>query len=286
MTTKQAPVPVVRPDIELPPLTRRGDAVAERRVSVDNGAVASASRAGVTAQMGAKLPFLVERLLSAPGPFGLEVEIKSDDRVVGSWSIEVNPRGAGGEYVSQARANLHVCGSARRDPRATGAFLVLSQWRVRVTDSEQLEHLYEALSIAAIERLDSLLGAGVPGEAGDDRSCVLFLIDGRRLDRKLFSLDRLQIRVLEDLEHDHAISGFDLRVAHRRGTGTPPHLGFAPTLPAWLPANGSGTATPEEAGRATAPDGEVFVRETLSPANMRWNRRAGDRLYVPAVPCQ
>jgi hypothetical protein len=256
MSTSPHEPPV--PDIELPPRTRCGDAP------------------------GIPVPFLARRLLDAHGPFGLDVEIKSRERVVGSWTIEVSSRLAGELRASQAKANLYVCASIRGDVRATGAFLVLRQWWMRSSDKEQLEFLYEALSGAALERLDSLLG-GVPNASGESRLCVLFLVDGRHLDRKIFSLDRLQIRLLEDLESEHAIVGVDLRIAHGRGRGTQPHVVFASTLPAPLQGADSGLG-PGTDGAAGAPPasrsliGEVFVRETLSPANARWNRRASDRL--------
>jgi hypothetical protein len=164
-------------DIELPFEARGMDiigAVAERQASL-----ASAS---------APSRFLVDLLLLAkPGPFALEVEIKSDDRVVGVWNIEVNPRDCGGAYVSQAKANLYVCASARGDARATGAFLVVNQWWVNISNNEQLDQRYASLSAAVLERLESLLG-GFANETGERRSCVLYLVDGRRLERKLLSI--------------------------------------------------------------------------------------------------
>ena len=273
-------VPLVRPDIELPPRTRAGDALVDRRASPAKGSVPDVACDPGWPERSPALPFIVDRLLWAPGPFGLEVEIKSDDRVVGTWSLEINPRSASESFVSQAKASLHVCGSARRDPRATGAFLVVTHWWVQVADSQRLEQLYAALSIATIERLDSLLGASAEGEVGDDRSCVLYLIDGRRRDRQLFSPDRLQIRILEDLERDHAIPGLDLRVAHHLGAGTQPHVGFASTRPDSTMLGSDRFSADEGAGRPAQPwrrVDNVFVRETLSPANMRWNRRATDR---------
>jgi hypothetical protein len=258
------PAPTLPPDIEFPLKTRSGDASA----SID-GPTPDASAPP------APLPFLVERLLCGHGPFGLEVEAKSRDRVVGTWPIEINLRDAGDTSVAQASANLYVCASARGDARATGAFLVVRQWWVLDADKAQLERLYEMLSVAALERLDALMG-GVPNETGEYRSCVLFLVTDRRLDRRLISLDRLEIRVLEDLESEHAISGMDLRVAHGRGRGTQPHPVFASTLPA-PPQPGDSGFDSRGHGGARSLIGEVFVRETLSPANVRWNRRASDR---------
>jgi hypothetical protein len=269
------------PDIELPLRTRREDATeasyGEDASDPERGTIALAAPAGRV-----PLPFLASRLLCAEGPFGLDVEVKSSERIVGTWTLDVDTRHADGVRTSAARATLYVCASARGDVRATGAFLVLRQWSVPISDKAQLDSLYEALSVASLERLDSLLG-GVPNATGEYRQCVLFLVDGRRLNRKLFSLDRLQIRILEDLESEHAIAGVDMRVAHGRGRGTQPHVVFATTLSAPLQSADSGLSSePERADRALLtlhpPIGEVFVRETLSPENMRWSRRASDRL--------
>lgn len=281
------PAPPVPPDIEFPLKTRSEDATgADRLTDATNAAIGRPGSVALAPR--APLPFLADRLLSAQGPFGLDVEIKSKERVVGTWTIEVNPRGAGDAYVSQAKANLYVCASARGDARATGAFLVVRQWWVPVSDREQVEQLYEALSVAALERLDSLMG-GARNETGESRSCVLFLVDSRRRDRMPFSLDRLQIRVLEDLESDHAIAGMDLRVAYGRGTGTQPHGAFASTLSAPMQTADSGLGPRDDraAGSSLAHNshtGEVFVRETLSPENMRWKRRASDRLLAMQRP--
>jgi hypothetical protein len=272
--------PLAPLDIEFPLRTRAEDTTGESSSVADATNAAIERLTAVASTPRPPLTFLAERLLSASGPFGLEVEIKSEERVVGTWNIEVNPRGVGEAYVSQAKADLYVCGSARSDLRATGAFLVIRQWWVCVSDRQQLEQLYECLSAAALERLDSLLGV-VPNETGESRACVLFLVDGRRLDRKLFSLDRLQIRILEDLETDHAIAGLDMRVAHGRGTGTRPHAVFTSTLPALLAGESEPAAL--SAARASL-IGEVFIRETVSTENLRWNRRASDRARAMLRP--
>jgi hypothetical protein len=262
-------------DIELPFRTRAEDAE-----GASPGAAATNAALGrltaVAAPLRPPLPFLVERLLSAAGPFGLEVEIKSDYRVVGTWSVEVTLRGIGEAFVSQAQADLYVCGSARADPRVNGAFLVVRNWSVESTDSRQLEQLYGSLAVAAIERLDALLG-NVPHEQSEPRECVLYLVDQRQGGAS-FRLDRLQARLLEELEGDHPIAGVDLLVAHGRGTGTRPH-GLASTAPTPLRAESRNGA--RAGGETTVvpsiPVGEVFVAEIVSPENLRWNRRASDR---------
>jgi hypothetical protein len=267
-------------DIELPLRTRREDA-AEASHRADAADPPGEASSEACPAMRAPLPFLVSRLICAEGPFGLDVEVKSRERVVGTWTIDVGPRHAGEPCVSRAQANLYMCASVRGDVRATGAFLVLRQWAVLVSNKEQLEFLYGALSVAVLERLDSLLG-GVPNASGESRLCILFLVDGRRLKKKDFSLDRMQVRLLEDLESDHTIAGLDLRVAHGRGKGMKPHVVFTSTL---APMQDADSGLGLEADRvARAPlaarslVGEVFVRETLSPANVRWGRRASDRL--------
>ena len=250
-------------DIEFPLQTRGEDATGARRSTRDaNDAIGRQRSVARAPQI---IPFLVGRLLSARRPFGLAVDLKSKDRVVGTWGIEVNPRGAG-------------------DARATGAFLVVRQWWVRASDQAQLEQLYESLSVAALERLHALLAGARAGDSGEPCSCVLFLVDGRRHDRKPFSLDRLQLRLLEELEGRHAIAGLDLRIAHGRGTGTRPHLVFASTMPP-LQSGDSGLGWYGDPAADAPPSplslvGEVFVRETVSTENLRWNRRASDHMNL------
>ena len=201
-------------DIEFPLRTRAEDAEgASRDAAATNAAIGRLT--AVAAPLRPPLPFLVERLLSAAGPFGLEVEMKSEHRVVGTWGLEVNLRGVGDAFVSQAQADLYVCASAQGDPRSTGAFLVVRQWSVGSSDSRQLEQLYAGLSVAVLERLDSLLG-GLPNESGGARECVLYLVDARQAAAP-FRLNRLQARLLEELEGEHPIVGIDMLVAHGRG---------------------------------------------------------------------
>jgi hypothetical protein len=270
-------------DIEFPLRTRAEDAEGASRNAAENNA-AIVRLTAAAAPLGPPLPFLVERLLSAAGPFGLEVEIKSEQRVVGTWSLEVIQRAIGESFVSQAGAHLYVCASARGDPRATGAFLVVREWSPASSDSRQVEQLYAALAVAALERLDSLMG-GVPNEAGTPRECVLYLVDARTTSGA-FRLDRLQFRLLEELEGEHPIAGVDVLVAHGRGTGTRPH-GVVATVPTPLATSARlGPATATGALAPSIPVGEVFVPEAVSPKNLRWNRRASDRAraLLAAVP--
>ena len=262
-------------DIELPFKTRAEDA---EGASPDAGATNAAlgRLTAVAAPLRPPLPFLVERLLSAAGPFGLEVEIKPE--LPGGRHL------VGGSHAARRRRGLRVAGPGRSlrlrlgagRPRATGAFLVVRNWSVGSSDSRQLEQLYGSLAVAALERLDSLLG-DVPNEQGGPRECVLYLVEQRQGGAS-FRLDRLQARLLEELEGDHPIAGVDLLVAHGRGTGTRPH-GLASTVPTPLGAESRSGA---RAGGETTlvpsiPVGEVFVAEIVSPENLRWNRRASDR---------
>lgn len=269
-----APVPL---DIEFPLRTRAEDAAgASPAAAATNASIGRLT--AVASPLGPPLPFLVDRLLSAAAPFGLAVEIKADNRVVGSWSLDVAPSGIGEAYVSSARADLHVCASASAEPRATGAFLVVRHWSVSSSDRRQLEQLYAALSVATLERLDSLLG-NVANETGAVRDCVLYLLDERRAAGP-FRLDRLQVRLLEDLEGEHPIAGLDLLVAHGRGTGTRPHA-LASTVPTPLAGDADSGRRVRSDGARPAPSTltihEGFVPETVSPGNIRWNRRASDR---------
>lgn len=216
-------------------------------------------------------PFLFRVLLAAEGPFGLDVDVKPEGRVVGVWSIDVNLRDPGGSCVSQARGNLYVCASVTGDERATGAFLVVRHWRVDDGALAQSDALYDSLSAAVLERLDALMGAAA-SEERESTSCVLYLVDGRRFSRKRLSLDTLQARFLRDIEGDRAIAGIDLRIAHGRGTGVSANR--SSTLPAAL----SGDSVPP-----TAQPDAGFVAETVSPVNALWNRRATDKARTLAA---
>jgi hypothetical protein len=271
VTTTPAPTPP--PDIAFPLKTRSGDTAGNHDRIGESASVEAPAADAATRRT--PLPFLFERLLCGHGPFGLEVEAKSRDRMVGTWPIEIGLRDADGVAAAHVSANLYLCASRNGDERATGAFLVVRQWWVRDADKAQIERLYEMLSAAALERLDALMG-NLPNENGEYRPCVLFLVTDRHLDRRLVSLDRLELRILEDLETEHAIAGIDLRVAHGRGRGTQPHAVFASTLPAPLQPGDVGFDARRRGGTGSM-IGEVFVRETLSPANVRWNRRASDR---------
>ena len=216
--------------------------------------------------------------MAAPaGPYGLGVEVKQDDRVVGTWALDVSPRNARAVYVSQARAALHVCLSARGDPRATGAFLVLSHWWVNAADDEQLGQLYVELTDAVLLRLGSLT-EHIAAHAEPMPPYVLYLVDGRARKVKLFSLPRLASVLLEALGEEGALPGLTLQVAYGKGLGSSP---VASTMPAELqvlteraaPTRPSAAApgAPARPGRPVAP-GEVFIREALSPENLRWAR--------------
>jgi hypothetical protein len=210
-------------------------------------------------------------LAAPPGPFNLEVDVKHDDRVVGSWSLECNPQDATGLRVSQVRADLYVCGSASGNPRESGAFLAISSWWVDADDPTQLESLYAELTEDVIERLSSLLGNDARERIGEPQSLVLYLLDVRRRDRRTLSLAVLEAALLLEIAGGNRVAGVDLRVAHGKGVGSlPAHDaagGGAPTLPMPL--------VPHRRGGDLR--GQVFVRETVSPANVKWNRRASDR---------
>ena len=279
MSTSLEPVSAATVDIEFPLRTRAEDAEgASRDAATTNAAIGRLT--AVAAPLRPPLPFLVQRLLSAAGPFGLEVEMKSDGRVVGTWSLELTVRGVGDAFVSQAQGDLFVCGSASGNRRATGSFLVVRNWSVGSRDSRQAEQLYASLAVAALERLDSLLG-NVPNEEGLPRECVLYLIDASTA-AGAFRLDRLQARLLEELEGERPIIGVDILVAHGRGTGTRPH-GSASTLPAPLGVEARNGARSVAILGSPIPVGEVFIPEVVSPENLRWNRRASDRVRALQV---
>jgi hypothetical protein len=193
--------------------------------------------------------------------------------VVGAWELDVSPRNACAVYVSQARAALHVCVSASGDPRATGAFLVLSHWWVNACDAQQASQLYDALTAATLDRLSSL-AEHIAEHAEPMPPYVLYLVDGRIRRVRFFSLPRLASDLLKALGEDQAIPKLRLQIAYGRGLGSSP---AAPTMPAELTVlDQASTAHPGSAipwntaaGQRVAPS-EVFVREELSRENLRW----------------
>jgi hypothetical protein len=226
------------------------------------------------------LPYPVAELLAAPpGPFRLEVEVKHDDRVVGTWCVECTAADPTGVGVSQVRAALHVCGSAAGNPRECGAFLAIGSWWVDAGDPRQVDALYARLGSIVIERLASLLGNDARERSGHAQPLVLYLLDVRRSDRRSLSLATLQDALLLAMAGGHAVAGVDLKVAHGAGLGTAPTGGGQGT--AWtppLPLTFSAMSSDRR--------GEVFIRETVSPANVKWNRRASDRPLRPITPAE
>lgn len=271
-------------DIELPFRTRAADGAGQPRD--EQRAAARGMEAPVSALptlVCAHLALLDELMASSAGPYGLEIEVKQDERVVGTWHLDVSPRNACAVYVSQARAALHVCVSATGDPRATGAFLVLSHWWVNAGDDAQLGQLYDELTAATLARLGSL-AEHIPAHAEPMPPFVLYLIDGRTRKVKFFSLPRLASELLNALSESETVPKLTLRVAYGKGLGSSP---VAATMPADLPLLGEpvvpmrpSAAVPWSAARAPrrgAP-GDVFIREELSAENLRWARLSETRL--------
>jgi hypothetical protein len=272
------------PDVELPLRTRAADAAGqqrqERRAQPRPPATPDAALPRFVCS---HLPLLDELVAAGSGPYGLEVEVKQDERVVGTWELDVSPRNASEVYVSQARAALHVCVSAWGNPRATGAFLVLSHWWVNAGDDEQASQLYDELTAAIVVRLCSLT-EHIPQDAEPMPPYVLYLVDGRTRKVKFFSLPRLASELLKVLGEDDAIPKLRLQVAYGRGLGSSP---VAPTMPADLavlerplPSKQEVVTVPwnPASGRRRVAPGEVLVREQLSADNLRWARLFETRL--------
>jgi hypothetical protein len=261
-------------DIELPFRTRAADETGQQREERR-----AAARVHEESEQARPTPVcvhlaLLDELMAAPrGPYGLEVEVKQDERVVGTWELEVNLRNACEVYVSQARAALHVCVSARGDPRATGAFLVLRHWWVNAGVQEQVSQLYDELIVAILARLNSLT-EHVPEHAEAMPPYVLYLIDGRNRKVKIFSLARLAADLLKALGEDEAVPKLRLKIAYGKGLGSSP---AAPTTPAdfagldepVIPEPPVAVPWSSAAARRVVP-GPVFVREQLSAENLRW----------------
>lgn len=273
-----AAAPLANVDIELPFKVRADDATRRR-----DAAVAAAARASAP-QIATPFAPLLDRLLDAGhGPFGLQVDVKHDHRVVGSWEIEIGPSESADVHGSQARAVLNACVAADGSVRATAAFLVLHRWWVTSADPFQFDQLYEGLTHAVLDRFEWLM---------EDRAdlartmppYVVYLVDGRQKKLRVFKAARLEQSLLRALGDGRAVPGLDLHVAHGRGTGVSPlsatlpdDLGGADRTSSELdPSDGesTGRATkkpPTEPVRRRAD--EVFVPERLSQANLRWMRK-------------
>ncbi len=258
-----APVESAHVDVRLPFTTRSFD---------EAGGALARLKSEASRGLRGPLPFLARALLAAEGPFGLEVDVKSDDRVVGVWSIDVHLDAVQGVHASRATGHLHVCASAKGDERATGAFLVVRQGSVTDDDSTLARDLVRRLSAAVLERLDALLGTAASRPL-ESRVCVLHLVDSRQLARKGFDLAALQARLVHDAEGDLGIAGVELRITRGRGTGESTTMHS--TLPAPLSRDGPATA-PVSLQVGT------FVPEFVSPANELWNRRASDKAHALA----
>ena len=102
---------------------------------------------------------LAKVLASAPaGHHGLAIDVTDDNRVVGTWLIELHPRDARGTLICNARARLEVCASMCGDARSNNAFLVITQWPTNVTDRQQQSQLYLQLCQGVLARLDTVAG--------------------------------------------------------------------------------------------------------------------------------
>ncbi len=266
-------------DIELP-FKVRADDVSGRR-----DAVAAAAAQAAAPQIATPFAPLLDRLLDAGrGPFGLQVDVKHDHRVVGSWEIEIGPSDPAETHGSQARAVLNACVAADGEARATAAFLVLHHWWVTSADPFQLDQLYEGLTHAVLDRFEWLMEERAD-LARTMPPYVLYLVDGRQKKPRVFKAARLEHSLLRALGDGRAVPGLDLHVAHGRGTGVSPlsatlpdDLGGADRLsPELNPSDGESTngtmkkpPRPEPVRRRAD---EVFVPERLSEANLRWMRK-------------
>jgi hypothetical protein len=275
--------PVSQVDIELPFKVRAVDQAPVG--TIDDGA-GRPRRAAPGPSVTTPFAPLLDRLLDAgPGPFAMQVEVKHDHRVVGTWDIDICPGDPADVHGSQASATLHACVAADGNPRATAAFLVLNHWWVNSGDPFRLDQLYEALTCGVLDRLDVLM----KGRADLGRAMppyVLFLVDGRAKKPRVFKAARLEHALLRALGDGRAVPGLDLHVAHGHGTGVSP---LSATLPSDLsgaeiePADASAVAAGSGDKPGAKPPvppplrrraGEVFVPERLSEENLRWLRKA------------
>jgi hypothetical protein len=271
-----------RVDIELPFKVR---AVDEGRRHDDDETAGSRHTAAAPPVTTPFAPLLDQLLDSGPGPFGLQVDVKHDHRVVGTWDIDISPLDPTDVHVSQAQAVLHACVAADGNPRATAAFLVLAHWWVNSADPLQLDQLYEGMSHAILDRFDALM-QGRTDLARTMPPFVLYLVDGRKRKPRVFKAARLEHAILRALGDGKAVPGLDLHVAHGRGAGVSPlsatlpsELSSADLLPPDVPTIDADPDAHPRKKTAPAPPlrrraDEVFVPERLSEENLRWMRKA------------
>ncbi len=277
-----APPPPPPVDIELP---FKGRAVDQGRAG-DDGTGAGASRRGTPPPITTPFAPLLDQLLdSGPGPFRMNVDVKHDHRVVGTWDIDLGPADLSNIHVAQASAILYACVAADGNPRETAAFLVLGHWWVNSADPLQLDQLYEELTHAVLDRFEALM----EGRTDWSRAMppyVLYLVDGRQKKPRVFKAARLEHALLRALGDGRTVPGLDLHVAHGRGTGVSPlsatlpsELSLGDLPPPDVPVFDSETpddrpgkkAEPAQPVRRRAD--EVFVPERLSEENLRWMRK-------------
>jgi hypothetical protein len=272
-----------RVDIELPFKVRAVDE--ERRGEDDRDDDERWQRA--TAAPPVTTPFapLLDQLLdSGPGPFVMQVDVKHDHRVVGTWDIDICASDPSDVHVSQAQAVLYACVAADGNPRETAAFLVLAHWWVNSADPLQLDQLYESLTYAILDRFDTLM-KGREDLARTMPPYVLYLVDGRERKPRVFKTARLEQALLRALGDGRAVPGLDLHVAYGRSMGVSPISATLPSelstdlLPADI-ATIDADADARPAKKAAPPPpvrrraDEVFVPERLSEENLRWMRKA------------
>ena len=233
---------------------------------------------------------------SGSGPYGLQVDVKHDHRVVGTWDIYLGPADPNDIRAPQTSAILYACVAPDGNPRETAAFLVLTHWWIVSADPVELDQLYEELTYAVLDRLDALMQARTD-IAATMPPYVLFLVDGRQKKPRVFKAARLERAMLRVLGDGRAVPGLDLHVAHGRGTGVSPvsttqpsDLSATELVPPDIPTFRSDSADdapakaepPAEPVRRRAE--EVFVAERLSEANLRWMRKGKGGGPAPGDP--
>jgi hypothetical protein len=225
--------PFEPPSAEPSTSSSRSDARRGREGASRNAAETKAAIGRLTAVCGAarsrRYPFLVERLLSASAPFGLEVEIKSEQRVVGTWSLEVSQRAIGESYVSQAGAQRPMSAARRaaiRGPPARSSSC--ANGRLAAPTAGRSSSCTPASPSRRSSVSTRSSAACRTRRAARANACSTSSTGARR--GVGLRLDRLQFRLLEELEGEHPIAGVDVLVAHGRGTARVPH-GVVSTVP-------------------------------------------------------
>lgn len=128
-------------------------------VDVDLRPLHAQFRTGVPRISAAEHPVAAALMTATfPGPLALDICVY-DDRIVGSWPLELNRKLPGSALTSHVEARLHACASLRGLPSATEAYVVLDAWICQGGYPTHVTEVIAVLARAVLLRLESLMSA-------------------------------------------------------------------------------------------------------------------------------